>query len=91
VTIIRRDLWSPLLPDPEPVRFSLFRRFNGKQYSNNPRTEDDLKETSKSTLHFFHFHKENFDVQGTGGFVRCEMFMLAEGKSFSSAFFKYDE
>jgi len=63
--------------------------FMGKQYSNNPRTEDDLKENSKSILHFFHFHKENFDVQGKSGFVRCKFCLLAEGNSFSSAFFKY--
>jgi hypothetical protein len=75
----------------EPVRFFLFGMFNGKQYSNNPRTEDDLKENSKSTLHCFHFHNKNFDVQRTSEFVRCEMCMLTAGKCFSSTFFECDE
>jgi len=70
----------------EPMRCFFLGMFMGKQYSNNPRTED-LKENSKSTLHCFHFHKKNFHIQGTSGFVRCEMCLLAEGRSFSSTFF----
>ena len=47
MTIIRRELCPPLFDRSEPVRFFLFGMFKGKQYSNNPRTEDDLKVNSK--------------------------------------------
>jgi hypothetical protein len=91
VTIIHKELW-PLFCQIRTSAVFLVDLFKGKQYSNNPRTEDDLKENSKSTLHCFHCHKKNFDVQGQAGVldVNCEC-MLAECKRFSSAFLKRGE
>ena len=61
--------------------------FKGKQYSNNPRTEDDLKENSKCILQFFSLSQE--ELRRTRD--KQELCVLAEGLSFSSTFFKYGE
>jgi hypothetical protein len=55
---INGGMWPPRSPDPKPRDFFMCAY---KAYRNNPRTEDDLKESIQNTV--YQFHQQNVDVQ----------------------------